>query len=102
LSHLSCASALVEILASDFGPGLGTRPAFFLIERVSGTLRRQAHRSTGTMNDQIRYYRFVARFVDAVVGEPLLRTFRERRTKPIPLRAKAPRVLHDAPLPIAA
>lgn len=54
------------------------------------------------MNDQIRYYRFVAQFVDAVVGEPLLRTFRESRRKPIPLPTKAPRILEDAPLPLAA
>lgn len=54
------------------------------------------------MNDQIRYYRFVAQFVDAVIGEPLVRTFRERRSKPIPLPTKVPRVLRDAPLPLAA
>jgi len=54
------------------------------------------------MNDQIRYYRFVAQFVDAVLSEPLVRTFREDRRKPIPLATKVPRVLREIPLPQAA
>ena len=54
------------------------------------------------MNDQIRYYRFVAQFVDAVLSEPLVRTFRDRPRKVIPLATKAPRVLHETPLPQAA
>ncbi|MGH1344562.1 MAG: hypothetical protein ACRBN8_23585 [Nannocystales bacterium] len=54
------------------------------------------------MNDQIRYYRFVAQFVDAVLSEPLVRTFREDRRKPIPMPTRAPRVLHETPLPRAA
>lgn len=54
------------------------------------------------MNDQIRYYRFVAQFVDAVLTEPLVRTLREGRRKPVPLPMTAPSVLHETPLPIAA
>lgn len=54
------------------------------------------------MNDQIRYYRFVAQFVDAVLSEPLVRTFRKERRKPIRLPTKTPRVPHETPLPQAA
>ncbi len=55
------------------------------------------------MNDQIRYYRFVAQFVDAILTEPLVRTLREGNRQPIPLTIKrAPRVVHEAPLPQAA
>ncbi|MBV1860383.1 MAG: hypothetical protein KUG77_18365 [Nannocystaceae bacterium] len=54
------------------------------------------------MNDQIRYYRFVAQFVDAVLSEPLVRTLRDTRRKPIPLQTKVPRDTHEIPLPLAA
>ena len=40
---------------------------------------------------------------DAVLTEPLVRTLREGNRQPIPLTIKrAPRVVHEAPLPQAA
>ena len=48
------------------------------------------------MNDQIRYYRFIAQFVDAVTTEPLVQALRMRK-EPIRLRDHAPQ--RDAELP---
>lgn len=47
------------------------------------------------MNDQIRYFRFVAKFVDAVTTEPLVQALR-KQPEPLRLRAKAPHRLADA------
>lgn len=52
------------------------------------------------MNDQIRYYRFVAQFVDAVTTEPLTQALRMRKA-PIELRRRAPqRDAKPKPMPM--
>ncbi|MCR9160757.1 MAG: hypothetical protein ACE37F_04025 [Nannocystaceae bacterium] len=54
------------------------------------------------MNDQIRYYRFVAQFVDAVTTEPLVQALCTRN-EPIRLRDHAPqRDTVMPPMPRAA
>lgn len=51
------------------------------------------------MQDQIRYFRFVALFVDAVTTEPLVRTLRERH-KPTPIRTASLRRAARKPTPM--
>lgn len=54
------------------------------------------------MNDSIRYFRFVAKLVDVVTTEPLVRALR-KQPEPLRLRAKAPHRLADLePVPRAA
>jgi|GEM_PF-2232801 len=55
------------------------------------------------MNDQIRYFRFVAQFVDAVTTEPLAQALR-KRDQPVRLRDRVRDRMPDvqAPLPRAA
>ncbi len=53
------------------------------------------------MHDQIRYFRFVSKFVDAVTSEPLVRTLRERpMPMPVQTRIRRRQVKEPTPMPM--
>jgi hypothetical protein len=53
------------------------------------------------MNDQTRYFRFVAQFVDSVITEPLMQTLRNGPQEVARLRRRNERAITEAAPPLA-